>query len=81
MNPFIDMAKPILLIGGRVDAAKAEQISNDVRARLQDEYHVLTYTKFTDEPSFEVLNAEDMTPLQFEELKLMVEEIIKEPVK
>ncbi len=74
------MAKPILLCG-LPKAMPSDEIRAGERkltARLED-YHVLVYGANTDEPKFEVLNAEDLEPLQYEELKKKVQDSWTKP--
>jgi hypothetical protein len=68
------MAKPILLVAipHSLDWKQGRDIEQVLHAKVTD-YHVLVYGRKIDEPEFKVLNAEDMPPLQFEELKALVE--------
>jgi hypothetical protein len=71
------MAKPILIIN--VPMITREQylaVSDSAKQATDNEYHVLIYTGTGSAPDFKVLNAEDLTPLQFEELKSIVEKTI-----
>jgi len=73
------MAKPIFLVG--LSHHIAPSVLDIIRTQLRNEmpdYHVLVYLYNGDEYKFSVLNADDMEPLQFEELKSKIEELINE---
>jgi hypothetical protein len=73
------MAKPIFLLGVHYTVSPATLVH--VKQQLRDEmpdYHVIIYPTNKEEQQHTVLNAEDMEPLQFEELKSKIEGIINE---
>lgn len=70
------MAKPILLVGisnTEMFMSHGKDVRDYITKWVKDEYHVLIYNNEKIEGiHFEVLNADDLTPLQFDELKEIV---------
>lgn len=69
------MAKPILLVGipKTSQFELVHQMRETITRWVKDEYHVLIYHDDTvEEMRFQALNADDLTPLQFDELKEIV---------
>jgi len=50
-----------------------------IKDELQGDYYVFGYPNYKDTFTFQVLNADDLTPLQYEELKKIVEQTIALP--
>jgi hypothetical protein len=64
------MAKPILLLktSSTMSLQLIERVSDELEIKFND-YHILVLKSNLDEPTFEVLNGEDLDPVTIEELK------------
>lgn len=81
------MAKPIFIVRVPVQASMEQigKMQQDLDKKLGEDYHVLVarviYPPLDGTPletEFQVLNAKDMTELEFEELKEIVKSLNKE---
>jgi len=67
------MAKPILVIRTPNDfAGSSDKIQRAIRKQLQDEYHVLMVSQDSEEVSFEVFNVDKEEPINYSQLKKLV---------
>jgi len=74
------MAKPIFTIGIPIKYAPSKHEGLESIRRIQnelygkyDDYHVLIYPSLLEEPTFKAFYDKDLIPVQFEELKKIVE--------
>jgi len=76
------MSKPIFIleVPEHLDDDTTQKVTYKLEKKLEVDYHVLVIRNRSVNFVYQCYNAENMTEIEFDELKKLVEETIKQPV-